>query len=73
MLFLEIIESDGASIDSEDEGAVVTAALEEWGLLATEIEDLEDQTESAADAFVEQLSKRRNTVDLYGGLSVSIG
>lgn len=51
-LFLEIVESDGASIDAQDEGEVVIAALEEWGLLATEIEDLEDETEAAMDAFV---------------------
>ena len=40
-LFLEIIESDGASVDAQDEGNIVIAALENWGLLATEIDDLE--------------------------------
>ncbi len=71
-LFLEIIESDGASIDAQDEGNVVTAALEEWGLLATEIEDLEDQTETAADAFVEQLESANAGVQVAAGENIAL-
>ena len=52
---LDVIESDGLSIDAHDEGTVVTAALEAWGLLATEVQDLETATEAAIEAFVDQL------------------
>src|ERR1700736_4735610 len=38
--FLDIIESDGSSIEAEDSADVVTAACEEWGFLATYVEDL---------------------------------
>lgn len=71
-LFLEIIESDGASIDAQDEGEVVIAALEEWGLLATEIEDLEDETEAAMDAFVEQLESADSGVQIAAGENIAL-
>lgn len=71
-LFLEIVESDGASIDAQDEAEVVTAALEEWGLLATEIEDLEDETEAAMEAFVEQLESADSGVQIAAGENIAL-
>ncbi|KAH7383912.1 interferon-related developmental regulator-domain-containing protein [Pyrenochaeta sp. MPI-SDFR-AT-0127] len=71
-LFLEIIESDGASVDAQDEGNVVIAALEEWGLLATEIEDLEDETETAIEAFVEQLESADAGVQIAAGENIAL-
>ncbi|KAL5404567.1 hypothetical protein PMIN03_009053 [Paraphaeosphaeria minitans] len=53
--FLEIVESDGLSVDAHDEGSVVIAALEEWSLLVTALDDLEAATETAMEALVEQL------------------
>lgn len=71
-LFLEIVESDGASVDAQDEGNVVIAALEEWGLLATEIEDLEDETETAIEAFVEQLESADAGVQIAAGENIAL-
>lgn len=71
-LFLEIVESDGASIDAQDEGEVVIAALEEWGLLATEIEDLEEETEAAMEAFVEQLESADSGVQIAAGENIAL-
>ncbi|KAF7574450.1 IFRD domain-containing protein [Pyrenophora tritici-repentis] len=71
-LFIEIIESDGASVDAQDEGNVVTAALEEWGLLATEIEDLEEETEAAMEAFVEQLESADSGVQIAAGENIAL-
>lgn len=71
-LFLEIIESDGASVDAQDEGIVVIAALEQWGLLATEIEDLEDETEAAIEAFVEQLESADSGVQIAAGENIAL-
>jgi ABC-type Zn2+ transport system substrate-binding protein/surface adhesin len=71
-LFFEIIESDGASIDAPDEGNVVIAALEEWGLLATEIEDLEEETEAAMEAFVEQLDSADSGVQIAAGENIAL-
>ena len=71
-LFLEIIESDGASIDARDEGNVVVAALEGWGLLATDIEDLEEETETAIEAFVEQLESSDAGVQIAAGENIAL-
>ncbi|KAF2201412.1 IFRD domain-containing protein [Delitschia confertaspora ATCC 74209] len=69
---LEIIESDGLSVDAHDEGAVVTAALEEWGFLATEIDDMEDTTESAMEAFVDQLESADPGVQVAAGENIAL-
>ncbi|CAO2650149.1 Nn.00g014410.m01.CDS01 [Neocucurbitaria sp. VM-36] len=71
-LFLEIIESDGASVNAQDEGNVVIAALENWGLLATEIEDLEEETETAIEAFVEQLESADPGVQIAAGENIAL-
>jgi hypothetical protein len=71
-LFLEIIESDGASVDAQDEGNVVIAALEEWGLLATEIDDLQEETETAIEAFVEQLESADAGVQIAAGENIAL-
>ncbi|KIW08867.1 uncharacterized protein PV09_00791 [Verruconis gallopava] len=52
---LDIIETDGESIEAGDNGAVVTAALQEWGFLATMFEDLEGKTERPLECFENQL------------------
>jgi len=71
-LFLEIVETDGLSIDAHDEGSVVIAALEEWGLLATAVEDLEDATEDAMEAFVEQLQSSDAGVQIAAGEDIAL-
>ena len=70
--FLEIIESDGLCIDAHDEGPVVIAALESWGLLATEIEDLEAATEAAIEAFVDQLESADAGVQVAAGENIAL-
>lgn len=70
--FLEIVESDGTSVDAQDEGNVVIAALENWGLLATEIEDLEAETETAVEAFVEQLESADAGVQIAAGENIAL-
>jgi hypothetical protein len=70
--FLEIIESDGSSIDAEDSGEVVAAACEAWGFLATSIDDVEDKTEMAMDAFVEQLESSSTLVQVAAGENIAL-
>ncbi|ORY08334.1 IFRD domain-containing protein [Clohesyomyces aquaticus] len=69
---LEIIESDGNSVGAHDEGSMVVAALEEWGLLATEIEDLEETTEIAIEAFVDQLQSTDSGVQIAAGENIAL-
>jgi hypothetical protein len=71
-LYLEIIESDGLYIDAHDEASVVTAALESWGLLATQIDDMENDTETAAEAFVEQLESADASVQIAAGENLAL-
>ncbi|OBT79269.1 hypothetical protein VF21_01947 [Pseudogymnoascus sp. 05NY08] len=69
---LEIIESDGTSIDAADEASVVVAALESWGFLATSLDDMEDRTEDAIEAFVEQLESTDAAVQIAAGENIAL-
>lgn len=69
---LEIIESDGSSVEAEDSGEVVAAAAEAWGFLATYVEDIEDKTEVAMDAFVEQLDSSDTSVQVAVGENIAL-
>jgi hypothetical protein len=70
--FLDIVESDGLSVDAHDEGPVVVAALEEWALLASALDDLEDATEPAMEAFVEQLESADAGVQGAAGEAIAL-
>lgn len=69
---LEIVESDGSSIEAADSGEVVTAACEAWGFLATSIDDMEEKTEAAMDAFVEQLESSDVSVQVAAGENIAL-
>jgi hypothetical protein len=69
---LEIIESDGESVGAGDSGEVVAAACEEWGFLATSLDDVEDLTETAMDAFVEQLDSSDTSVQVAAGENIAL-
>jgi hypothetical protein len=69
---LEIIESDGAMIDAPDSAQVVVAALEEWGFLATSIDDLEERTEAAMEVFVDQLDSADAAVQIAAGENIAL-
>lgn len=70
--FLEIIESDGQTIEAPDSAGVVTAALEQWGFLATLLEEMEDETEPAMEAFVEQLESSDAGVQIAAGENIAL-
>ena len=70
--FLAIVESDGNSIEAADSSEVVTAACEAWGLLATFLDDMEENTQIAMDAFVEQLESSDITVQVAAGENIAL-
>ncbi len=70
--YLEIIESDGHYVEAGDAEEVVVAALEEWGFLATLLEEMEDATEPAMDAFVEQLDSTCAGVQIAAGENIAL-
>lgn len=69
---LEVVESDGCSIEAQDSGEVVAAACQAWGFLATFIEDMEDKTEAAMEAFVEQLEAGDTSVQVAAGENIAL-
>jgi hypothetical protein len=69
---LEIVESDGQSVDAPDSGPVVTAALEEWGLLATHLDDISEDSQDAIDAFIEQLESSDPAVQIAAGENIAL-
>lgn len=69
---MEIITSDGNSVDAPDDADTVTAALEEWGFLAAELEDLEHESEDAVEAFVDQLESSAASVQIAAGENIAL-
>ena len=71
-LLLDIVSSDGASIDEADNAELVVTALEEWGFLATQLEDMEETTELAMETFVEQLESSDVGVQIAAGENIAL-
>lgn len=70
---LEIVESDGQSAGAEDNGVVVTGALQAWGCVASYLENLAEYTEDgrAMEAFLEQLESTDVEVQLCAGYNIA--
>ena len=69
---LDIVSTDGGSIDTLDVAEPVAASLEEWGFLATMIEDISAESEEAMDAFVDQLSSDYASVAIAAGENIAL-
>ncbi|KAI1495927.1 interferon-related developmental regulator-domain-containing protein [Biscogniauxia marginata] len=69
---MEIIESDGHSIEAADNGLVVGAALAAWGFVASNLDDLQDQSEQALEAFTEQLDSTDVEVQIAAGTNIAL-
>ncbi|XXH04263.1 hypothetical protein Hte_010677 [Hypoxylon texense] len=69
---LDIIESDGHVIDAGDNGPVVCAALDAWGFVASDMEDLEEESTRALEAFTEQLDSTDVDVQIAAGADIAL-
>ncbi|KAI1331853.1 interferon-related developmental regulator-domain-containing protein [Xylariaceae sp. FL0255] len=69
---LEIIESDGHSVAAGDSAPVVGAALVAWGFVASNIDDLQDQSDQALEAFTEQLDSSDVDVQVAAGTNIAL-
>ncbi|ROW10003.1 hypothetical protein VPNG_06569 [Cytospora leucostoma] len=69
---IDIIESDGHTIDAPDAAPVVVAALKSWGFMAAHLDDLSDQSEQAMEAFVEQLDSSDAYVQTSAGDNIAL-
>lgn len=70
--FMDIVASDGQSIDANDDPESVTAAIREWGLLATEMDDLEAESEEAVQVFADQLNSDNAAVQIAAGENIAL-
>ncbi|KAF3248425.1 hypothetical protein TWF128_008408 [Orbilia oligospora] len=70
--FHEIVENDGHNIGAGDDGATVAAAIEEWGLLLTSLDDAEEVTDRSAEAFVDQLESTEIEVQVASGEVIAL-
>lgn len=70
--FLDIVSSDGATVEEVDNAGIVTAALQEWGFLATQVDDVEETTEVAMDTFVDQLESGDVDVQVAAGDNIAL-
>lgn len=52
---VDIVQTDGESIEAHDSGPIVAAALQGWSFVASHVEDFSDNADLAMDAFVDQL------------------
>ena len=69
---LEIISSDGQYVNANDSSEVVASALESWGVLVTQLEDVEFMVEIALEAFMEQLESTYLNVSIAAGENIAL-
>jgi hypothetical protein len=69
---LEIVASDGNLVEAADNAETVTAALRVYGFLATRVEDLENDSEEAIEAFLEQLDSSDPEVQIAAGENIAL-
>lgn len=69
---LEVVSSDGAFINADDNAEVVTAAILAYAFLATQVEDLEAESEDAVAAFLDQLDSDDAKVQIAAGEAIAL-
>lgn len=69
---LEVVSSDGGFIGADDSPEVVTAALVAYGFLATQLEDIEADSEDAVAAFLDQLDADDVRVQVAAGEDIAL-
>lgn len=68
---VEIIETDGSSVEADDSGMVVTAALRAWGFVASYLDDMQDRGEHVMDTFIDQLDSSDPDVQSSAGTNIA--
>ncbi|KAM0276218.1 hypothetical protein ACHAQH_006982 [Verticillium albo-atrum] len=66
-----VVESDGEAVGAGDNGDVVTAALQSWAFVASQIDDISELVSTAMDAFVEQLDSTDVDVQTSAGSNIA--
>lgn len=71
-MLLDIIASHGQSIEASADYGVITAALQQWGFLATDVEDLEAESEEVVEILIEQLASADSNVQIAAGENIAL-
>ncbi|RAO73081.1 uncharacterized protein BHQ10_009093 [Talaromyces amestolkiae] len=71
-MLLDVVASDGQSIEASADYGVITAALQQWGFLATDVEDLEAESEEVVEILIEQLSSTDSNVQIAAGENIAL-
>lgn len=69
---VDIIQTDGESIEAHDNAAVVAAALLGWSFVASHVDDYSEYADVAMDAFVEQLDSTDIEVQSNAGACIAL-
>lgn len=69
---LEIIDSNGNSISADSASDIITAALEEYGFLATQVEDMSETTQPAIEILIEQLASPSPSIQVAAGENIAL-
>lgn len=69
---LDIVASDGQSIEAPDDPKSVTAALHVWAFLLTEIDDFEGESEEAIQILIDQLDSGDSGVQIAAGENIAL-
>ncbi|KAK8930279.1 hypothetical protein VCV18_002950 [Metarhizium anisopliae] len=69
---LDIVHSDGESIESHDNAAVVSAAIVGWSFVAGHVSDFSDYADTAMDAFVDQLDSSDTEIQCNAGQAIAL-
>ena len=69
---LDIISSDGNTIDAPDNGPVVAAACQVYTFLATQVDDLQSQSQEAIRILLDQLDAGDVSVQIATGQAIAL-
>lgn len=69
---LEVVSSDGSFVGADDNAEVVAASIQTYSFLATQLEDLEGESEDAVEALLEQLNAGSAQVQIAAGEAIAL-
>ncbi|KPM42017.1 hypothetical protein AK830_g4503 [Neonectria ditissima] len=69
---LDIVQTDGESIEAHDSGLIVAAALQAWAFVASHVDDLSATADLALDAFVDQLDSSNVQVQSHAAACIAL-
>ncbi|KAF4509473.1 hypothetical protein G6O67_003646 [Ophiocordyceps sinensis] len=69
---VDVVQTDGESIESLDNAVVVSAALRGWAFVASHVDDFSDYADTAMDAFVDQLDSSDVEIQSHAGHCIAL-